>query len=657
MALFQKILIANRGEIAVRILKTAQCLGIETLTVYAADDEQSLHVALADEAVLLDGNTLQETYLNQEKLIELALQHEADAIHPGYGFLSEKAEFAEKVEQAGLIFIGATPEQIRLMGEKTQAINFVKELGLPVIPSVMGAVNDILNRRNVLEFPLLVKASGGGGGKGMEVVHKMDELPLALQKAQRQAQQYFGNGELFVEKYLPHARHIEMQLLGDGKGRAIHLFERECSVQRRYQKLVEEAPASSIPKVLKEKLYETALKIAEAIQYRGAGTIEFLVDQEFNFYFLEMNTRLQVEHPVTESIIGLDLVEWQIRIAAGENLDLEQQSIKANGHAIELRICAEDPMTNFKPTSGFVKDIHVSDEIRWDSFLNDGATLSPTYDSLIGKLIIHNRNRADAVSNLQKVIGHLHVSGLKTNQEFLHQLVSHPDFITNSIYTKWVEEHLDEIIQMIKHEEKELKFAELLASYLLYHFFRPSNSGTIWTDMGFWRQQQSFNIQLNKRFYQVEVIQRGKNIEMILHGKCYELNNYQFNGSKIEFEINNEDIITFISEEDEVTFVQLKSKKYKLRSNHVLSQVKLNKNDIHDNSASTNKVVADLFGKVVEVLVKPGDVLRKGQNLLVIESMKSEFTIQSPVDAVVKNIHVTKGKIVQDKELLVDFES
>lgn len=657
MALFHKILIANRGEIAVRILKTARRLGIKTLAVFAADDEQSLHVALADEAVLLDGNTLQETYLNQEKLIELALQREADAIHPGYGFLSEKAEFAEKVEQAGLIFIGATPEQIRLMGEKIQAIDFVKALGLPVIPSITGAVSDILNHRNDLEFPLLVKASGGGGGKGMEVVHDLARLPLALQQAQRQAQQYFGNGDLFVEKYLPHARHIEVQLLGDGKGNAIHLFERECSIQRRYQKLVEEAPASSINQELKEKLYDTALKIAEAIHYRGAGTIEFLVDQEFNFYFLEMNTRLQVEHPVTESITGLDLVEWQIRIAAGEKFDLEQQSIKANGHAVELRICAEDPLADFKPTSGLVKDIHVSDEIRWDSFLSNGVILSPTYDSLIGKLIIHRKNRTDAVSNLQKVIEHLHISGLKTNQEFLHQLLDHPDFVSNSIHTKWVEEHLEEIIQMIKHEEKELKFAELLAAYLLHHFFRPSKQGSIWSNMGFWRLQQSFKIQLNKHFYDVEVIRRQKTIEMVLHGKCYELNNYQFIGSKIEFEINNEDIATFISEEDEVTFVQLKSKKYKLRSNHVLSQVKLNKIDSHENSESTNKVVADLFGKVVEVLVKPGDVLQKGQSLMVIESMKSEFTIQSPVDAVVKNIHVTKGKIVQDKELLVDFES
>ncbi|HKJ41857.1 MAG TPA: biotin carboxylase N-terminal domain-containing protein [Sunxiuqinia sp.] len=657
MALFHKILIANRGEIAVRVLKTAQKLGIKTVSVYAADDEQSLHVCMADEAIQLEGNTLQETYLNQEKLIELALQYEADAIHPGYGFLSENAAFAEKVEQAGLIFIGATPEQIRLMGEKIQAINFVKELGLPVIPSATGAVSDILNHRNKLEFPLLVKASGGGGGKGMEVVHELAHLPLALQQAQRQAQQYFGNGELFVEKYLAHARHIEVQLLGDGKGNVVHLFERECSIQRRYQKLVEEAPASSINQGLKDKLYQTALKIAEAIQYRGAGTIEFLVDQEFNFYFLEMNTRLQVEHPVTESITGLDLVEWQIRMAAGENFVLEQDAISANGHAIELRICAEDPQADFKPTSGLVKDIHASEESRWDSFLSDGALLSPNYDSMVGKLVVHGKDRSHTVEKMQKAVEHLHVSGLKTNQEFLHQLISHADFVSNSIHTKWVEDHLEEIMEMIKHEKQELKVAELMAAYLLHHFFRPSNQHSIWNKLGFWRQQKSFHIQINKHFYDVEVFVQLQAIGMVLHGKCYELNNYQFNGSKIEFEINNQDIATFISEEEKATHVQLKSKNYALRSNHVLSQVTLNKAESDDAMGSTNKVVADLFGKVVEVLVKPGDVLQKGQNLLVIESMKSEFTIQSPVDAVVKNIHVTKGKIVQDKELLVDFES
>ena len=657
MALFHKILIANRGEIAVRILKTAQRLDIKTLAVYAADDEQSLHVSMANEAVLLDGNTLQKTYLNQEKLIELALEYGVDAIHPGYGFLSENADFAEKVEVAGLAFIGATSAQIRLMGEKTQSIAFAKELGLPVIPGMIGSVNDILSQQNELDFPLLVKASGGGGGKAMEVVHSMEDLPLALKQAQRQAQQYFGNGELFVEKYLLHARHIEVQLLGDGNGQAIHLFERECSLQRRYQKLVEEAPTNSITGELKEKLYESAIKIAQAIQYRGAGTVEFLVDENENFYFLEMNTRLQVEHPVTEMITGLDLVEWQIRLAAGENLGLQQQDIKVNGHAIELRICAEDPLVNFKPTSGVIKDIHFSANSRWDSFLCDKSSLSAAYDSLLGKLIIHGKDRVDAVRKIQDAVGHLHIAGIKTNQEFLHQLLNHPDFILNSIDTRWVENHLNEIIQMIRDEERELKVAELLAAYILHHFYRREEGVSAWTRLGFWRLQQSFQIQLNNQLYQVDVSRKNQKILMNIHQKAYELNNYQFNSSKIEFQINNKDIAIFISEEKQSTIVQLDSRKYELRSNHVLSQVQSGKALENGTTIKTNKVVADLFGKVVDVLVKPGDVLQKGQNLMIIESMKSEFTIQSPVDAVVKNIHVSKGKTIEDNELLVDFES
>ena len=657
MGLFHKILIANRGEIAVRIIKTAHQLGIKTLAVYAADDEYSLHVSMADEAVLLEGDGLQETYLNQEKLITLALEMEAQAIHPGYGFLSENAEFAEKVEQSGLAFIGATANQIRLMGEKTQAIDFVKKLQMPVIPSISGAVSDIMTQRNELEFPVLVKASGGGGGKGMEVVPDLVHLPLALQQAQRQAQQYFGNGELFVEKYLSQARHIEVQVLGDGKGNVVHLFERECSIQRRYQKLIEEAPASSISNQLKEKLYHAALKIARSIQYRGAGTVEFLVDEKENFYFLEMNTRLQVEHPVTELITGIDLVAWQLRIAFGEELSLKQSEIFANGHAIEIRICAEDPTVNFKPTSGLIGEVQTPEKYRWDGFLDAGVVLSPNYDSLLGKLIVHGTDRLDAVKKMQDAVCDLHISGIKTNQEFLYQILCHPNFISNSIHTQWVENCLDDILHSLKNNEQKLPVIKLLAAYLLHHFYRPVNSVSLWKALGYLRICQVFQIQLNGQMYPVEISKRRNDFLLKWGETQNELNNCHFNGSKIEFQINNKDIAIFISEEKYSTTVQLKSRKYELRSNHVLNQVQLNKTGDEGVELKMDKVVADLFGKVVDVLVKPGDVLIKGQSLLVIESMKSEFTIQSPADAVVKNIHVSKGKIVQDKELLVDLES
>ncbi len=657
MGFFQKILIANRGEIAVRILQTAQKIGIKTVAVYASDDVDSLHVALADEVVLLEGSQLSETYLNQEKLIRLTLEKGAQAIHPGYGFLSENAEFAEKVEQAGLVFIGATPEQIRLMGEKTQAIAFVKAIGIPVIPSVTGSINDILSHRDELEFPLLVKASGGGGGKGMEVVHDLEQLPLALQQSQRQAQQYFGNGELFIEKYLPNARHIEVQLLGDGKGNALHFFERECSIQRRYQKLIEEAPAQSVSPSLKERLYEAALTIAKSTQYRGAGTIEFLVDDAENFYFLEMNTRLQVEHPVTELIAGEDLVEWQIKIAAGESSSLLQNDLTEKGHAIELRICAEDPLKNFRPTCGIVGEMNLPENVRWDSFLKKGTQLSSNYDSLVGKLIVWGETREDALSILQESLHKLHLAGLKTNQEFLSEVLKLEGYKRNEINTRWAEEQLPEIIHSIKGKAEDWSAVQVLSAYLLHHFYRPTKSINIWKALGYWRMIAQFKLQIEDDWHDIQVVKKENSLQLTWNARDYDLINCQFNGSVIEFQLNDKDIAIFISEENKATIVQLNSKRFQLRSNHVLDQVRLNKLETDRSELKTDRIVADLFGKVIAVFVKPGDVLRKGQNLLVIESMKSEFTIQSPVDAVVKNIHVTKGHLVQDKELLVDLES
>ena len=383
---FHKILIANRGEIAVRIIKTAQKLGIETVAIYAHDDADALHVQMADEAYLLDGSELSQTYLNQAAIIQIALETEADAIHPGYGFFAENAAFAENVEANGIIFIGATSEQIRLMGEKNKANTYVQSIGIPILPSIRGSVEKLVDEAQKLKFPILVKASAGGGGKGMIVVQHPKDLPSSLEQASRQAQQYFGNGELFAEQFLQNARHIEVQLMGDGRGNVVHLFERDCSMQRRYQKVIEEAPASYLKPETKANLYQLAVSIAKAVNYRGAGTIEFLVDQDENCWFLEMNTRLQVEHPVTEMITGLDLVEWQFEIASGNGLPLDQNEIELSGHAIEARICAEDPDSNFMPASAEIIATKLPKSARWDGFIQEGHVFSPNYDSLMGKI-------------------------------------------------------------------------------------------------------------------------------------------------------------------------------------------------------------------------------------------------------------------------------
>ncbi len=656
MRRFHKILIANRAEIAVRVIRTAKELGIKTVAVYAADDANSLHVSEADEAFLLPGNQLCETYLNQDKLIQIANETGANAIHPGYGFLSENASFAERVEKAGLSFVGATPHQIRLMGEKTQAIEFVKKLGVSVISGLQGTVDEILTQRNKLEFPVLVKASGGGGGKGMEVVHKPEQFAAVLEQAQRQAQQYFGNDELFVEKYLPEVRHIEVQVLGDGKGKAIHLLERECSIQRRYQKLIEEAPSTSISSETRAKLFEAALKIAYAINYRGAGTIEFLVDDQGGFYFLEMNTRIQVEHPVTEVITGVDLVEWQLKIAAGEELTFEQSDISANGHAIELRICAEDPSNNFRPTSGTLRGLCIPENVRWDSFLQTGNHLSPNYDSLLGKLIIHGNSRQLAIEKTSGALEQLYLGGIITNQEFLNQILRTTDFIENKIHTRWAEGNLPKLVSSIVEDDSQLPAIELLAAFLLHHFYRPETDADVWRRTGYWRLLQLFNIKIEEESYRIKVVKKTSELQLTWGETTCKLNHYQIVGPKICFRINDVDIAIFISEEKEFTLVHYRNRKYRLQSNQVLNQVQLNKSGAFSSEVKIDKVVADLFGKVIDVFVKPGDQLHKGQNMLVIESMKSEFTIQSPSDAVVKNIHIAKGNIVQDKELLVDLE-
>ncbi|MGD9929114.1 MAG: biotin carboxylase N-terminal domain-containing protein [Mangrovibacterium sp.] len=654
---FHKILIANRGEIAVRIIRTAHRLGIKTVAVYAADDAQSLHVQLAGEAFLLPGSVLAETYLNQEKLVELAVQCGAEAIHPGYGFLSENAAFAHRVEEAGLAFIGATPAQISLMGEKTQAINLVKNLGVPVIPGTQGAVNDIIRQLASLQFPLLVKASAGGGGKGMQIIENAEDLPLALQRAQRQANEYFGNSELFVEKYLPHARHIEVQLMGDGNGNAVHLFERECSIQRRYQKLIEEAPAASVSAGLKRQLYEYALRIAKAVNYRGAGTIEFLVDEHENCYFLEMNTRLQVEHPVTEAITGLDLVEWQLEIAAGNGLPMSQGQITQTGHALEVRICAEDPEHHFVPSSGNVLALQVPEHGRWDSFLVEKMAISPAYDSLLGKLIAHAPSRAEALAAMENSLSSLLIGGIKTNQSFLRTVVRSEAFRNNSVHTRFLENQLSFILDEMKADKKLVPVDILLGAYVLHHFYRPALHADRWGQSGHWRMQPSFCIEYEDKTYPLTVRKGNNHYLLKVENEPVALSDVLFTNNQLAWKRNGEAQLVFVVDVPGATLVQYGTCQFELKSRHVPDQIKLKRYTGNKNGKAQSQIFADLFGKVIDVLVVPGDRLTKGQNLLVIESMKTEFTIQSPVDAVVKTVHVSKGNIVQDKEILVDLES
>lgn len=659
MKFFDKILIANRGEIAVRIIRTAKDSGIQTIAVYAPDDADSLHVSLADKAIVLAGDTLAETYLNQKRIIRLAKENGVQAIHPGYGFLSENAEFAERVEKQGLVFIGATPGQIALMGEKTRSIDFVKKLKLPVIPGLHGTINDIVSNASELSFPVLVKASGGGGGKGMLVVGSMSELPIALQKAQRQAVAYFSHGGIFIEKYLPRARHIEVQVFGDGNGNAVHLFERECSIQRRYQKLIEESPATSISNKLKEKLYHAALKIAGSIQYRGAGTIEFLIDEEENFYFLEMNTRLQVEHPVTEITTGFDLVEWQLQIAAGNGLPKTQSAIKQNGHAIELRLCAEDPLAGFHPVPGKIDRIKIPDspDFRLDSFLNEGMQLSSHYDSLLGKVIVAGNNRDEAIEKLLSVSGKMMLPGLKTNLSFLRQILKDKSFRQNKIDTCFVENQFGQLKDLLLADRSEFQKAIPFIVYSLYHFYSHKPKGSAWERMGYHRPFNKFIIELEGETKTIQFKKYHTKVEFRIDGDVIPVSGIKVQGDELSFRLNEKKLEVLITEQCGFTWVQLEGHQFKLRSKHILPEAFVNKKDPDKNSTNVANVFAGLFGKVIKTHVKTGDHVQEKQLLLTIESMKTEFRILSPSGGTVKQLHVGVGSFVQDKQLLIEFES
>jgi acetyl-CoA carboxylase biotin carboxylase subunit len=446
MTMFKKVLIANRGEIAVRVIRACREMGIASVAVYSEADKRALHVRMADEAVAIGPAPATESYLSIERILEAARASGAEAIHPGYGFLSENEAFAEAVERAGLIFIGPPPSAIRAMGDKGRARALMQESGVPVAPGYQGPDDDASLARAAGEigYPLLVKAAAGGGGKGMRVAERHEELTEAIGAARREAQHAFGDGRLILERYIPRARHIEFQVLADAHGHTLHLFERECSVQRRHQKIVEETPSPFLDADLRARMGAAAVAAAQAAGYRNAGTIEFIVDPVTSgFYFLEMNTRLQVEHPVTELVVGLDLVEWQLRIASGEALPFAQADLAQRGAAIECRLYAEDPANNFLPATGplltFVEP--KGPGIRVDTGFTSGDAITIHYDPLVAKISAWAADRPAAIRRMQAALRDTVLLGLTHNGQFLQDLLADPDFLEGKVYTTWVEGH------------------------------------------------------------------------------------------------------------------------------------------------------------------------------------------------------------------------
>ncbi len=468
----KKILIANRGEIALRIIRTCKEMGIKTVAIYSEADQYAPFVKAADESYLIGPPPSNQSYLLADKIIEIAKQSHADAIHPGYGFLSENPDFAEKVAQAGIIFIGPPPSAMRAIGDKLSAKETAKKIAVPMITGSEGAIKDIDEAIKVAKkigFPLLIKASAGGGGKGMRLVNQMNALEESIQRAMSEALSAFGNSAVFIEKYAEEPKHIEVQILADQYGNAVYLFERECSIQRRHQKIIEEAPSIAITDEIRKKMGECAVALAKAVGYYNAGTVEFLVDKNRNFYFLEVNARLQVEHPVTEMITGLDLVKEQIKIAMGEPLSFKQEDLNINGHAIEVRVSAEDPLNNFLPDIGKLKYYKrpQGNGIRVDDGYEEGMEIPVYYDPMIAKLIVHGKNREAAIQKMIRAINEYKIVGIETTLDFCKFVLQHPDFISGKFDTGFVEKNFKpEIFTNIELTDDEKMIISSFSAYL-----------------------------------------------------------------------------------------------------------------------------------------------------------------------------------------------
>ena len=468
----KKILIANRGEIAIRVMKTAQKMGIKTVAIYSTIDRNAPHVRFADEAVCIGEPPSNESYLLGSKIIKVAKELQVDAIHPGYGFLSENAAFAEEVEQNDIIFIGPNSDAIRIMGSKLAAKDAVKDYGIPMVPGIDKAITDIDKAKEIgkkIGFPILIKASAGGGGKGMRIVEKESDLESQMKRAISEATSAFGDGSVFIEKYVASPRHIEIQVMADTHGNIIHLFERECSIQRRHQKVVEEAPSSVLTPELRAEMGEAAVKVAQACNYIGAGTVEFLLDENHNFYFLEMNTRLQVEHPVTELITGVDLVELQIRVARGEKLPIAQKDLEIKGHALELRVYAEDPLNDFLPSVGHL-DTYVLPEgegIRVDNGFEEGMDIPIYYDPMLAKLITYGKTREEAIQLMISAIDRYQVTGVETTLAFGKYVFEHEAFRSGAFDTHFVKNYYSpEALKSAKEEEAKIAAMIALKQYM-----------------------------------------------------------------------------------------------------------------------------------------------------------------------------------------------
>ncbi|MCG2608480.1 acetyl/propionyl/methylcrotonyl-CoA carboxylase subunit alpha [Acinetobacter sp. SM34] len=657
--MFEKILIANRGEIACRVIRTAKKLGIATVAVYSDADAQAQHVKLADEAIYIGESPAAQSYLQIERIIQAAKSTGAQAIHPGYGFLSENDQFALACQDNNIVFIGPPVDAILAMGLKATSKALMEKAGVPLTPGYHGTNQDadfLKQQADNIGYPVLIKASAGGGGKGMRLVERSEDFLSSLASCKSEARSSFGNEDVLIERYVIQPRHIEVQVFGDTHGNYVHLFERDCSVQRRHQKVLEEAPAPKMPEHKLEAMRQAAIDAARAVNYVGAGTVEFIVEQDGTAYFMEMNTRLQVEHPVTEMITGQDLVEWQLRVAFGEPLPKQQHELQIHGHALEARVYAEEPEKGFIPAIGQISYLHYpaqNDSVRVDSGIVEGDEISTYYDPMIAKLIVWGKNREAALTQMHHALGQFHVDGLGNNIAFLDRLVLCDSFKNAHLDTGLIQREEEFLLKPSTEISAELVASAALIELLSRQAQNPVPSNPVWQQKPFWRlnQQNAYTVQLQRNGINLKVqfSTQDQGFVANYNGQQIQLQGQFIDAHTLALQLaGKQQKLAFSQTEHGITLFQN-------GQTHKFDYLKLDYHQ-HDDQGTENNLTAPMPGVITQVLVAANDKVKKDDVLMTLEAMKIEYSIRAPHDGIIASSYFQKGDQVKAGDELVEFQ-
>ena len=648
--MFSSILIANRGEIARRVIKSAKRLGIKTYAIYSEADKDSMHVKEADVALFIGPAESKKSYLNISNIIDAAVENKIDAIHPGYGFLSENYLFAKKVEESGVKFIGPSWQSIKAMGNKNNAKKIITSANIPLVKGFLVSKEKPANNKKKAKeigFPVIVKAAAGGGGKGMRVVCHESDLQGSIEAVTREAQSSFKDDQVIVEKYIKGGKHIEIQVARDNYGHYVHLFERDCSSQRRYQKVLEEAPSLSIPKETKKRMYKAAIDIANEINYQSLGTIEFIVDvqsrkTELPFFFLEMNTRLQVEHPITEEILGLDLVELQINIALGKRLAMENNEVMPRGHAIEARIYAEDPKNDFLPSPGLIQSLKLPTAGRLDLGVRSGDQISAFYDPMIGKIVVHADDREKARLKLVECIKELNVKGIETNKDFLHYILNSELFKKDKIQITDLDDLASKFKQLLP------KSTDVLAAALIILNLEAKFKNKIWRLWG--TGSTNILLRMEEENYAVKVNSNdGENFQLILGDKTYNVEKVFLSNKSISFDVDQ--ILVNLEFEAKEKMLTLYSEGLKFAFENITNIYQSSERGVQERN-----IIAPITGSIAKIMVKNGQMVVKDEPVIFIEAMKMEYQLVATKSGKVSGLKNKKGDLIEKGETLLEIE-